>query len=146
MILKTTIPLVQPDEVAKYLPQQAPFIMVDTLWGVSLTGAISGFTVSLNNILVDDGYFQESGIVENIAQTIALKAGYEAAKRQQKPQVGFIVMVKNVVIFDLPSVGEELKTTIEITMNFQDMLVIIGNSFVGDKAIASCEMRVFLEK
>jgi predicted hotdog family 3-hydroxylacyl-ACP dehydratase len=137
--------LIDPEVVANFLPQQAPFIMVDALIETTEYKAISQFLIKHDNVLSNDGIFQESGLIENIAQTIALKAGYEAVLRNQKPQVGFIVQIKDLEIFDYPKVGDFITTEIEITMNLPQMLVIKGESFIGSKPLITCEMRVFLD-
>jgi predicted hotdog family 3-hydroxylacyl-ACP dehydratase len=137
--------LVNVENVANYLPQQEPFIMVDSLLETTETTAISQFLVKSDNVLVNDGILQESGLIENIAQTIALKAGYESVLRNEKPQVGFIVQIKDISFFDFPKVGEVVTTKIEILMNLQQMLVIKGESFSDEKALVICEMRVFLD-
>jgi predicted hotdog family 3-hydroxylacyl-ACP dehydratase len=137
--------LVNVENVANYLPQQEPFIMVDSLLETTETTAISQFLVKSDNVLVNDGILQESGLIENIAQTIALKAGYESVLRNEKPQVGFIVQIKDLTILDFPKVGEVVTTKIEILMNLQQMLVIKGESFSDEKALVICEMRVFLD-
>jgi predicted hotdog family 3-hydroxylacyl-ACP dehydratase len=137
--------LVSSDDVANFLPQQAPFIMVDTLVETTESTAVSQFLIKPDNVLVNDGTFQESGLIENIAQTIALKAGYEAVLRNEKPQVGFIVQIKDLEIFEYPRVGDIITTNIEITMNLQQMLVIKGESFSRNKPLITCEMRVFID-
>ncbi|MEA5460852.1 hypothetical protein VB796_17465 [Arcicella sp. LKC2W] len=137
--------LVNVENVATFLPQQEPFIMVDSLLATTENTAISQFLVKSDNVLVNDGILQESGLIENIAQTIALKAGYESVLRNEKPQIGFIVQIKEISIFDFPKVSEIITTKIEIMMQLPQMLVIKGESFADEKNLMVCEMRVFLD-
>jgi predicted hotdog family 3-hydroxylacyl-ACP dehydratase len=146
MILTENTHLVQVHEVANYLPQQAPFIMVDALIVADEKSATSSFCILAENVLVFEGVFQESGLLENIAQTIALKSGFEAAKQHAKPKIGFIVLIKKIELFDLPIIGETIRTNVEIIMKFDSMLVVRGESFVEDRKCCSCEMSLFLEK
>jgi predicted hotdog family 3-hydroxylacyl-ACP dehydratase len=146
MILTENTHLVQVHEVANYLPQQAPFIMVDALIAADEKSAMSSFCILAENVLVDEGVFQESGLLENIAQTIALKSGFETAKQHAKPQIGFIVLIKKIELFDLPIIGETIRTNVEIIMKYDAMLVVRGESFVEDRKCCSCEMSLFLEK
>jgi len=129
MNLLTIKPLVTPEEVTNFLPHQHPFVMVDTLIDRTESEATSQFLIKSDNVLVNDGIFQESGLIENIAQTIALKAGYESVLRNEEPQIGFIIQIKDLEIFDLPQAGEIITTKIKITMNLPQMLVIEGKSF-----------------
>jgi 3-hydroxyacyl-[acyl-carrier-protein] dehydratase len=138
--------LVSGSEAHALLPQKAPFTMVDTLYFCEEKKAISGLFVSSNNPLVVDGYLQEPGIIENIAQTIALKAGYEAKSKNTEPKIGFIVSIKDLIINDLVPIGEELITEVEIQMVFDNMIVIHGHSNYNGINVASCEMRLFIQK
>ena len=142
-LLETDL-LIDSANVSNFLPQQAPFIMVDVLIETTELTAVSQFLIKSDNILVNNGIFQESGLIENIAQTIALKAGYEAVLRNEKPQVGFIVQIKDLEIFEYPRIGEIVTTNIKITMNLEQMLVIKGESFSRNKPLITCEMRVFI--
>jgi predicted hotdog family 3-hydroxylacyl-ACP dehydratase len=137
--------LIDSASVATFLPQQAPFIMVDSLVETTESTALSLFLIKSDNILVNDGIFQESGLIENIAQTIALKAGYEAFSRNEKPQVGYIIQIKDLEIFYYPKVGKTITTKIEISMNTSQMVVIKGESFIENVQLLTCEMRVFLD-
>ena len=54
------------------IPQTEPFELVDELIDASENHAISRFTIPGNHILLEDNELQESGILENMAQTCAL--------------------------------------------------------------------------
>jgi predicted hotdog family 3-hydroxylacyl-ACP dehydratase len=138
--------LVSGAEAHALLPQKAPFTMVDTLYFCEEKKAISGLLVTTINPLVADGYLQEPGIIENIAQTIALKAGFEAKNQNAEPKTGFIVSIKDLIVNNLVPVGEELITEVEIQMTFDNMLIIHGNSAYNNINVASCEMRLFIQK
>lgn len=134
------------DAVFQLLPQQKPFQMVDALYACSDKSAVSGLTVLESNPLVADGFLQEPGLLENIAQTVALQAGYESSKQNQQPKIGFIAAVKDLKVHNLVPVGEEVRTEIEIQMSFQGMVVVAGKSISQNKQIASCELRVFVQE
>ena len=69
--------LITGEEILEYIPQRPPVVMVDTFYGIDERGcARSGLTVTADNLLVADGVLDECGIVEHIAQSAALRAGY----------------------------------------------------------------------
>jgi 3-hydroxyacyl-[acyl-carrier-protein] dehydratase len=138
--------LIDIEEITQFIPHRDPFVMVDNLLEYSPEQVVSGFEIRPNNILVTDGYFQEAGIIENIAQTVALHAGYEAIKKKLPPRVGFIAAIKNFKLFNLVPIGQELITTATVTHNMVDMLIINGKSEYLGVPVATCEMRLFLEK
>ena len=69
--------LITGEEILEYIPQRPPVVMVDTFYGIDERGcARSGLTVTADNLFVADGVLDECGIVEHIAQSAALRAGY----------------------------------------------------------------------
>ena len=56
--------------------------------------------------------FTEPGLLENIAQTAAARAGYEAKKENEPVRVGYIGAVKNFEVFDLPGLHDMIETEI----------------------------------
>ena len=70
--------------------------------------------------------FQEAGLLENMAQTAALGAGY-LAKAENRPVVsGYIAAVNNLEVFGLPGVGDELITEVKIENHIFNVTVISG--------------------
>lgn len=138
--------LVDIEQVTQFIPHRDPFVMVDNLLEYSPEKVVSSFKIRPDNILVTDEYFQEAGIIENIAQTVALRSGYEATQNNLPPKVGFIAAIKDFHLFNLVPVGQELITTAEVTLNLGDVVIIKGYSEYLGIPVASCEMRLFLEK
>jgi predicted hotdog family 3-hydroxylacyl-ACP dehydratase len=138
--------LIDIEEITQFIPHRDPFVMVDRLLEYSPEKVISDFQIRPNNILVTDGYFQEAGIIENIAQTVALHFGYEATNKKMPPRVGFIAAIKNFKLFNLVPIGQALITTTTVTHNMVDVLIVRGESEYLGIPVASCEMRLFLEK
>jgi 3-hydroxyacyl-[acyl-carrier-protein] dehydratase len=138
--------LIETNEITKYIPHRPPFVMVDNLLEYSSEQVVSSLTIRPENILVVDEYFQEAGIIENIAQTVALRSGYEATNQDLPPRVGFIAAIKDFKLFNLVPVGQKLITTITLTHNMGDIIIVRGASEYLGIPVASCEMRLFLEK
>ncbi len=138
--------LVTKEHITEYIPQKNPIVMIDTLNFCEGDTTITGFEIREDNIFVKDGVFQEPGIIENIAQTAAVKAGYEVKKLGAEPLVGFIGAVKDLVIHDLPKVGDVIETTVTIKMEVMGVTLIDGASTCNGKKIAECEMKIFIQK
>ena len=70
---------IQPTDinVLDLLPQRPPFIMVDKLTHFEPKSAKTVFTVRADNMFCIDGVMEESGFVENIAQTCAVYTGFK---------------------------------------------------------------------
>ena len=149
--MKEITPILINEAVWALIPQKSPIEMVDKLWNHNETSTTSGLLIKDKNIFSENGFFKEPGIVENIAQTAALHVGYAVYLLEKKgekitPPIGFIGAIKRLLIHSLPMVGEELRTTIEITHNVFDVTLIKGTSFCNDKTVAECEMKIVLVK
>jgi predicted hotdog family 3-hydroxylacyl-ACP dehydratase len=132
------------EDIIALIPQKPPFVMVGKLIYADATTARSSFTIEEGNVLVREGIFQEAGLLENMAQTAALQAGYMALAQNTPVEAGFIAAVKDLEIFNLPAVGAELITEIRIENQVFNMTVISGKVWNDGQLIASCEMKLFI--
>jgi|LakWasMet56_HOW8_FD_contig_21_446071_length_893_multi_3_in_0_out_0_1 3-hydroxyacyl-[acyl-carrier-protein] dehydratase len=144
-------PIIEGAAVSALIPQKPPIEMVDKLWFNDDTTTISGFSVKADNIFCMDGVLREPGIVENIAQTAALRVGYMVSLLEQNgekvnPPVGYIGAIKRLNIHQLPPVGSELKTEVVIQQIIFDVTLITGKTTLNGEPVADCEMKIFLKK
>ena len=144
--------LVNREDVLRYIPQRMPIVVVHGLTEHSETSSTSIFYVEEDHLFVRDGKFLHSGLMENIAQTSALRSGYHFSQHlpiegeTPEPPVGFIGALKNFIVTDLPSVGSELYTTVTVTYEVMGMQVVEASVKCGRNIIASCEMKIFLSQ
>lgn len=138
--------LVPKEHITEYIPQRNPIVMIDTLNYCDGSVTATNFEIRENNIFVKDGILHEPGIIENIAQTAAAKAGYEVKKNGAEPLIGFIGAIKDLVIYKLPEVGDVLETTVTVKMEVMGITLVEGVSSCGGNKIASCEMKIFIQK
>jgi predicted hotdog family 3-hydroxylacyl-ACP dehydratase len=128
-----------------FIPQAPPFVMVDTLLFSDESTARTTFLIRPDNLLVENGAFSAAGLMENIAQTAAAGMGSFAAATSpagQPANPGYIVSVKNLEIFALPQVGDQLITEINIGARVLDIIVISGKSSCNGITMARCEMKI----
>lgn len=137
--------LANKDLVIQLIPQGDPFIMVDGLTSNDDESTVSSLKLSKDNIFCKDGYFQEPGIIENIAQTAALRSGYEAYLNKEDPPMGFIGSVKRLKLYKLPQDSDSLSTKITILTRLMNALIIEGEVKVGKELIAKGELNIFLQ-
>ena len=116
--------------------------MVDELLYADEVLARSRFRVGADNVMVDRGRFTPGGLLENIAQTVAAGAGYEAFLKSRPVTPGHIVAVSRFTVVALPLVGDELFTEITIRTRIPDIIVISGRVILGAVEIATCEMKI----
>lgn len=128
------------------IPQKTPFVMIDKLLTFSETNTITAFKIMPDNIFVEKGEFKEPGLVENIAQTAASRAGYISITENKPVLVGYIGSVSNLQINSLPKVGDELITEIAIENQIFDVTLISGIITCNEKIIAQCNMKIFINQ
>jgi predicted hotdog family 3-hydroxylacyl-ACP dehydratase len=137
---------IAPRNILELIPQAVPFVMVDELIGQDEHTSTSIFTVTADNCLVDNGLFSEAGLLENIAQTAAARAGYKAIADGKPVAGGYIGAVKDFEVFFLPPVGSQLHTVIHIENQIFNVTVITGSVWCNKELTARCEMKVFLNQ
>jgi predicted hotdog family 3-hydroxylacyl-ACP dehydratase len=134
------------ENIQQLIPQRPPFVMIDKLLSFSETGISTGFSIKPDNIFVENGEFKEPGLVENIAQAAAARAGY-ISKTENKPVlVGYIGAVNNLEIYFLPRTGDELITEITIENQIFDVTLISGKIVCNGKPVARCNMKIFINQ
>jgi predicted hotdog family 3-hydroxylacyl-ACP dehydratase len=134
------------DFVEKLIPQKFPFVMVDKMYDFTETSLISGFTIQKESIFFQDRNFIESGIIEHIAQSIALHTGYQFFIKNEPAPTGYIGSIKDIEILKLPALGDEIKTTVSIVQEFAGITLVEAVTKLNDIVIASGQMKTVLAK
>lgn len=138
--------MIEMESIELLIPQRPPFVMIDRLLSYSETCTTTGFTIKDDNIFVSRGVFREPGLVENIAQTAAARAGYIAHAEKKPVLVGYIGAVNRLQVFSLPQTGDELMTVVTIENQIFDVTLISGKISCGDQLIAQCSMKIFINQ
>ena len=132
--------------IKSLIPQREPIVMVDKLVFSDEKKTRSGLRISATNIFAENGFFTESGIIENIAQTTALRLGYFYFQLNQTPPPGYIGAIKNLVIYHLPEVGDSIETEVEVEQEIFGVTLVNGKVWLGSRLIAECEMKTAIQK
>ncbi len=130
--------------ISTLIPQKRPFVMVDKLIHFSEKKIISEFTIPAGNIFIKDDKFCEPGLIENMAQTIALHTGYKYFLEQKPAPTGYIGAIKKAEIFKLPNYSETLQTSVEILHDIMGVTLIQAKVTCNELLIAQSEMKTAL--
>ncbi len=131
-------------ELQNILPQKPPMVMIDTLVSSDTEKTITKLSVKNDNIFVSEGIFREPGIIENMAQTAAARAGYQAKVKNEKVKTGFIGNIKNLHIFTLPKVNDTLQTILTPLSDIGNISSVKTEIFLNTDKIAECSMTIIL--
>jgi len=134
------------DFLLTLIPQKKPFVMVDKLCFYSDKKIVSSLTISEENILIANGSFTEPGLIENMAQTVALHTGYKYYLAQKPAPTGYIGAIKKAEIFKLPNISKELTTTVEIIHDIMGVTLVEAKVECEGQVIAQSEMKTALAK
>jgi len=137
--------LVSAINITDYIPQRPPFVMVGDLMKRENSQAISQFYIRKENILIKDGVFTVSGLLENIAQTAAANAGYDCYLKQIPVPLGFIGAISKVVVNKLPAPETTIETRIEILQEIFGITLIKGEIFQNNESVISCQMKIMIQ-
>jgi 3-hydroxyacyl-[acyl-carrier-protein] dehydratase len=133
------------EEVLPFIPQRPPFVMIDKLVRADGEASETTFTIREGHLLVENGFFIEAGLVENMAQTAAAGTGSKAQQESKQAPVGYIGAIKALQVKQLPAVGETITTTITFVHQVMNAHIVQGVVKIGDAEIASCELKIFLQ-
>lgn len=133
--------------VKDLIPQKHTFVMVSKLHNFTQTEIEAGLYISPNNIFVDrNGIFTEAGLIEHMAQSVALHTGCDFYLKNENAPKGYIGSIKNLVISSLPKVSNEVRTKVTILQEFMGITLVNISVFLNDKEIAFGQMKTALAK
>ena len=140
----TSLPNINPEFIKELIPQREPIIMVDAILEYEESKVVGGLMVSEDCIFVENNTLKEPGVLEHMAQTVALYTGYEYYLKNKQAPVGYIGSMKNVEILRLPKIGEKLVTTATILHEIMGVTLVNIETKVDKKIIAFGEMKTVI--
>ncbi|WP_396635933.1 hypothetical protein [Maribacter sp. R77961] len=138
------LPITDASFIVDLIPQKWPFVMVDKLYGFSENEIISGLTIKEENLLYFGNEFTEPGLMENMAQTVAMHKGYTYYLKNEPAPVGYIGAIKKAEIYALPKLGDELRTTVTILHDIMGVTLVKAKIECNQKIIATSEIKTAL--
>lgn len=136
--------LIQRSQIQELIPQRDPIIMVDALYAFTTDRVQAGLTIQESTLGVFKGFLQESGIIEHMAQTVALHTGYDYYIKKQTPPTGYIGAIKKIEIEKLPKLGDVLITEATILQEFLGVTLVSLTTYCEGARIAYGEMKTVI--
>lgn len=125
--------------VENYIPQRPPFVLIDTVEHVSADMARTQYTISADCPLVSNGVLPLSGLMENAAQTCAVRAGQISGNK-----IGYIGAVRQMQVNRLPQVGDTLTTEARLIQEVLNISLIECITRIGDEQVATATLKLAL--
>lgn len=138
-------PITNKTEIERLIPQKPPIVMVDSLLFFSDEKVVSGLTITAENIFTKQHQLTESGLIENMAQTVALHTGYQFFIKNKPAPVGYIGAIKKTVIHQLPKVNDSIITTATILHEIMGVTLVKIKVVLNEQEIAEAEMKTVIK-
>lgn len=139
--MENRLPTSDKDFVQSLIPQRAPFVMVHELSEYSESHLISGFEVKEDNLFIQDGLFQASGLIEHQAQSVALHTGYKYHLLGKDAPTGYIGAIKSFEATILPKIGDQLKSEVTILNEVMGVTLVDIITKLNGEVIAKSQMK-----
>jgi predicted hotdog family 3-hydroxylacyl-ACP dehydratase len=138
--------LVTKENILNFIPQRDPICLVHSIYACNDEMTKTGFVVEKDHYFVNNGCLTEAGVIENLAQSCAAGAGYNASLKNMPPKVGFIANIKDLVIHTLPKINSEVITEVALKAFVMNVTLVIVKSTCNGEPIAECEMKIFIQE
>ncbi|CAI8920453.1 hypothetical protein [Chryseobacterium sp. IT-36CA2] len=139
--MENRLPTSDKDFVESLIPQRFPFVMVHELSEYSENHLLSGFEIKEDNLFIQDGLFQASGLIEHQAQSVALHTGYKYYLLGKDAPTGYIGGIKSFEAEMLPKTGDHLKSEVTILNEVMGVTLVDIVTKLNGEVIAKSQMK-----
>lgn len=143
--MENKLPTSDRNFVESLIPQRFPFVMVSSIEGYTEDQLISGLRIEQENIFVQNGVFQASGLIEHQAQSVALHTGYRYYLLGKEAPTGYIGAIKSFEAHALPKAGNMLRTEVKILNEIMGVTLVDAVTTLNDEVIASSQMKTVVK-
>jgi 3-hydroxymyristoyl/3-hydroxydecanoyl-(acyl carrier protein) dehydratase len=143
-------------DIKKYLPHREPMLMVDMILDMDDEKVETIFEIKSDNIFIENGFFIESGLIENMAQTcssVVAKDYFIDEDNNDKAGVnvvGFISGIKTLKIHSLPEAGTVIYTKALLLSKFifdsYSLCTMKCQTFKGEEVLLEGEITLFIQE
>ncbi len=144
--MKVSFPITSAETLLQCIPQRNPIVMVDVLYHFNETEVSAGLSVETAGIFIKNNALQEPGLIEHMAQTVALHTGFGYFIKQEQAPTGYIGSIANLKINRLPIANEKIQTTATILQEFAGITLVDIICQINDETIATAQMKTVIAK
>jgi len=135
------------DQIKQFIPQREPMLMVNRMYDCTEDSVQTGLVINQENIFVDEnGVFSEAGVIEHIAQSAAVFAGYNDFINGRPVVLGYIAEIKGFSNPVCVKANQEILSSLKVVSYAMNITLMQANSYVDGKEVASCKIKIFMDK
>ncbi|HEU0124740.1 MAG TPA: hypothetical protein VFQ56_00410, partial [Flavobacterium sp.] len=105
-----------------------------------------GLKIQSDNIFTVENTFLEAGLIEHMAQSVALHTGYQYFLRNETAPTGYIGSIKEIEIKKLPQLNDTIQSEVTILQEFAGITLVDIVTFLNNEEIARGQMKTVLAK
>lgn len=128
--------------IEAYIPQRAPFIMVDNLIEATAERFETDFRVLPDNIFLEGNTLREFALIENIAQSCAAGIAFLNRSIEHEPKDGLMGGLAKLKVHQLPKANDLIFTQITVLHQLGNMYLCKGENYVGNDIYLECEIKL----
>ena len=132
-------------DIRHLIPQAEPFVMIDNVIFVEENSLSTELHIRHDNVFCENNKFQEAGLIEMMAQTAACLTGIRNNASGKTIETGYIGMIKNLNVYQLPKCGSTIVSTIYEVKQIMNVVIIKGHVKHENNLIAESEYRIYLQ-
>jgi len=134
--------LIEKKDIGNYFLLQEPYIMIDNLVTASEEDIVTDFEISSENFFLENGFFTEYGMIENIAQSGAVGLVFMNYDSGNSVVDGFLVGISKLNVHGLAGIGDKLHTTVRPLAFYDNMVMLKGEILLENKLLLDCEIKL----
>jgi 3-hydroxyacyl-[acyl-carrier-protein] dehydratase len=134
--------IISKEKIESYIPQRAPFIMIDNLIQATPEKFETDFRVLYDNIFVEEGILREFALIENIAQSSSAGLAIIKMSSGKKTTDGFIGGISKLKLYDLPKVNDTIYTIVNLIAQLENMFLLKGENYLNGRKLLECELKL----
>jgi len=136
-----------PVAVDRFIPQQAPMRVINTLTRMAERSAEINVTIANDMLFVrEDGTLEEAAYLEMIAQSAAALIGFKKFGVSNTVVDGLLLGAKKLEIFSKAEIGDILTIAIFKYARYDNFIIIKGRVLRGDELLAQGELKLWENK
>lgn len=141
---KHTFPIFDRKVLLQCLPQRMPIVMVDGILAYSPEKLVANFHIPHPYLFVEHGVLTEPGLIEHMAQSVALHTGFAYYIENKQAPVGYLGSINTLQIFELPPVFSTISSEVTIKETFFGVTLVEISAKANGKLIAQAQMKTII--
>ena len=142
--MEYTFPITETAILLQCIPQRNPFVMVDCLYAHTPNQVVAGLSIANTGLFIQENELKEPGLIEHMAQTVALHTGFTYVVKNEQAPTGYIGGTSNLEIYMLPKINDQVETTATIIQEFGGITLVEIQSKIKDVVIAKAHMKTVI--